>query len=167
MSASGRTSKYDTLEWLKELNARGYKEYWYSTLPDDLKNPSFHRKASAVGYTTPIGKDMYGTMKWKIPTSTLKLTNSNQKARKPRMANTTLPLSEVQANRLKSHVAACKNKSKAGHTQRITALRVMTLKKLAASGCSKRQICLEMHCSRQTLNRAISGYYDKQPSMHN
>jgi hypothetical protein len=53
---SGKTSTYDTLQWVRSLIERGIRTYTYQELPDDLRINNLHRKAISKGYVKEIDK---------------------------------------------------------------------------------------------------------------
>lgn len=53
---SGKTSTYDTLEWVRTLIKRGIDTYTFHELPDDLRINNFHRKAISKGYVKEVEK---------------------------------------------------------------------------------------------------------------
>ena len=90
-----KTSKWDTIEWVKKLHSTGFGgiKFCYMDIPYKLKNKSFYQKATKEGLLikTNLGRSYQtGTVtkyhtglarQYEINPGVLEVTNANQKIR--------------------------------------------------------------------------------------
>ena len=60
-------SYHDTIRWTNKLLERGYGEYEYSKLPDDLRDKGKHLRAIEDGLVRKVKRVHYhGVYKWRV-----------------------------------------------------------------------------------------------------